>query len=184
MPCTAPRARAGFTLVEMLAATVVLALLTTMVATGVSVGMRVWRSSSFSSTSQLLSSNVEVALSDPIHFSKPQLDNVTGTWDYKVDYRNVAIDKVRLVAHDLGDGTSVLAFQSADDDATYYDLLNEGAYGDLTVANVSMRTTPAASQDNVPPDSVTVRFTLRDKTDPTLTKDFEFTYTPLDSTRS
>ena len=73
-PPRARRSRAGFTLVEMLAALMVLGLLTALVATGVARANDIYRAEQFASQAQVLSDSIYNAISTPIRFMRTDAD--------------------------------------------------------------------------------------------------------------
>ncbi len=200
----AERRHAGFTLVEMLAALIVVTLLTTVVATGVNVGMKVYRQSTFTSEAQTLSNTIENALADPMHFANTQslsttTDGVSSTalyWHATYLNHNVS-PQVQLQSDNRADGTQiqVLAFagqadgKKNEDVGKTFNLLNVGAYTDCTIEETPgedlCKISPAApTSAGERPTSITVNFTIRSTVDPTLSKDCSFTYKPINAKRS
>jgi prepilin-type N-terminal cleavage/methylation domain-containing protein len=180
------RSNSGFTLVEMLAATLVLGLLTSMVAMGVTLGMKAYQRSSFESEAQILASTLDASLSDPLRFSTAQATD-NNSFAYQVTYRNNTITNVQLTTHEVpradGKKVNVLAFES--ESGQYYDITNAGAYTNCTITKAEMTFTPSESERSTvgPADHVKISFTIESTSDPSLTKDYTVTYVPLNATK-
>ncbi|GEM_PF-3598253 len=178
------RSNSGFTLVEMLAATLVLGLLTSMVAMGVTLGMKAYQRSSFESEAQILASTLDASLSDPLRFSTAQATD-NNSFAYQVTYRNNTITNVQLTTHEVpradGKKVNVLAFES--ESGQYYDITNAGAYTNCTITEATMTFTPDEPSTIDPATTVMVKFTITSTIDSSLSKDYTFTYVPLKATK-
>ena len=164
--------RAGFTLVEMLAALLVMALMTGIVATGISVSTNVYLKEQFSSQSQVLFDTIENALSDPLRFAQPNAENKP-----VVVYRNNNRDS-RFVSPDLqarpgAKGARQVLYLSGENDTAGVPLLNEGIYGDCTVSDVTMTLEP---KDGNKAYRTTVHLTIKSLRDESLTLSHDFTF--------
>ena len=191
---------AGFSLTEMLVTTLILLLLTGLLASGVSFAVTQQRRSVFYSQAGTLQSTVDNALADPVRFMTAQTDG-DGTW-YTLTYRDDL--NAPLVARDpqlvVGDGSLgekghlYLAGTDAVGTMTYVKLLNAGAYGTSGGQGGNVSTScggvltdpdgnPASSASLVPDPQtglVTVRFKVQSATDPTLSSDVvELSYRPV-----
>lgn len=159
-----PRSRAGFTLVEMLAALVVLMLLTGIVVTGVSVGMATYQKTTFASESEALSSTIDSALSGPLRYAQRTADGAS----YTITYRSAPIKSL--------EPASLVTVQNGKlywGTGTDYPLLNDSAYADCKVASASV--TPNESSG-----VFTVTYTIVSKTDSSLTKVFGTSENPIE----
>lgn len=180
------RSNSGFTLVEMLAATLVLGLLTSMVAMGVTLGMKAYQRSSFESEAQILASTLDASLSDPLRFSTAQATD-NNSFAYQVTYRNNTITNVQLTTHEVpradGKKVNVLAFES--ESGQYYDITNVGAYTNCTVTEATMTFTPAPEDLSAvgPATTVKVELTITSAVDSSLSQHYTFTYVPLNATK-
>lgn len=179
LPQRGSRHTAGFTLTEMLAATIVLTLLTVMVTAGVRAGTIAYQSSAFESESELLSHDIDSALSDPFRNMTWQTAD-DGSRTYSVIYRNdqagstVVNPRIVTVSGELylqGDNTSGDGIK----------LLNGGAYANCQVTDVSpsQPITPApgvAATDANAVASITVSYTIQSIINQSLTKQCAVTY--------
>lgn len=97
-----PRSCSGFTLVELLAALLVLTLLTSVVAVGTSGALDVYRREQFASQAQMLSGTVDSSLADPFRFMTSTLAEDGQEVDTVVFHRQTisAAGGVRLVSID------------------------------------------------------------------------------------
>lgn len=170
------RRDAGFTLVEMLAAIVVLALLTATVATGTGVATRLYRQSLFESQSEVLSSEVNTALADPIRFITRN-DDGTYTLIYQDnDPDGKIVDapaNVRLAVEDgngneSSSGYLYLVGKSSDGTKTLrLKLLNASAYGNC---KVTVGTQDFAS------NPISITYTVTSTVDPSLSHAYTMTF--------
>ena len=171
------RAKDGFTLVEMLAALIVLILLTATVTMGITAGMKLYRQSTFESQSAMLNSTIDNALADPFRFMK-----VTGT-TYTITYQDNKdsgmIDNPTLAPDENGH----LYLSGTDHNNTAKTIslkvLNEGAYGDCTVAM-------DGSGFNLNDDRgcVSITYTITSKADASLSHTYTLSYKPISATKS
>lgn len=161
------RRKSGFTLAEMLAALVVITLLTGIVAMGVSVGLKIYQNSMFVSESEALSSTIDSAMSGPLRYAERTSDGS----HYSITYRSVSIGSltsneiVKVQDGKLYWGTT-----------TNYPLLNDSAYTDCKVASASV--TPAVETNGEIVFSVT--YTLESNTDSSRTKKFGTAESPIE----
>ncbi|MCH3968043.1 MAG: type II secretion system protein [Atopobiaceae bacterium] len=186
------RAHAGFTLIESLAALLIVVMLTSVVVAGVNVGMHVFRESSFISESTSLADSLDASIQDPAHFAKGM--TYDGEPSYRMDFLGQTLVDPDLTTHDVSvteeDGTtrtvSVLALKgislSTGKEVTC-DLLNAGAYTECQVTSAKLEFSPSTAVDGTAPDTVKVTFTIASTVDPTLTKSYTYTYTPSDTSR-
>lgn len=185
-PC---RRVAGFTLVEMLAAIIVLTLLTMMVATGTGVASKLYQSSQFESQSELLSSQINTALADPFRF----MTYDKGTGKYTIVYQDNSVDGTivdaaptlvsvdgRLYLRGSVTDTSVTPNVTESKDLK---VLNAGAYGTCSVTIDSFKITCKDKATN--PDAtnlVTFTYTITSTANSALSHQYtvSFGYDPSD----
>lgn len=126
---------AGFTLVEMLVALLIMSLMTGLVAVGISISTDIYKKEQFSSQSQVLLDTIESALSDPLRFAQP---NGADTTKAKIVYRNNDVDSMfinpNLQARNGAKATRQVLYLSGDNNSEGVPLLNEGIYGDCSVS--------------------------------------------------
>lgn len=115
---------AGFTLVEMLAAIVVLVLVSSVVAVGISTGLKVYEQSKFVSESDLLASTINEALADPCRFYNPDTDSIkyNGNTIYNPSLK-LSNGQIKVVGYSDTSLTKTLSIS----------LLNSGAYTNCKV---------------------------------------------------
>ncbi len=167
-----PRSCSGFTLVELLAALLVLTLLTSVVAVGTSGALDVYRREQFASQAQMLSGTVDSSLADPFRFMTSTLAEDGQEVDTVVFHRQTisAAGGVRLVSID---GQLYLQGDQGD-----FPLLNGSAYGNCKIELVDDPTDP---EDDYSCTSVCVKgaYRITDASDPSLSRTYRFYYTPL-----
>ena len=158
------RGRRGFSLVEMLAALLVLSLLAVMIASAVSAAARMYHKSVYTSESETLSSTLNTALSDLLCYAT---DVTTGAsaaeYSPVVSFRNPSYygESIRLVQVSGNQAAaaatgSYLCFQAAGGtDRTYYNLLSSGTYTSLQICNFSLTYSESAEAFAVSYDIVT-----------------------------
>lgn len=120
----------GFSLTEVLAATIILTLVSAMVAGGVSFAVRQYHESMFNSRSAILASSIQNSLASSVRFMRPQKDgDASSTNPYVMEYQGASATAASsdgcfwLVSN--ADGQVYL---SKDGTAADYKLLNSGAY--------------------------------------------------------
>lgn len=159
-PGRALRGRSGYTLVELLAALVVLSLMTAMVSTGVSAGARAYERAQFSSQADMLSATVNTALSDAFRFMYEDGDSYVITHDGV----KVAFAKGSPVLQANGEHRFRLV--GADVDRP---LVNDGTYGACQVSDVTMESCTMSG----------VKYSYSLTNGGSLTRTYSFTATPL-----
>ncbi|MBP3884581.1 MAG: type II secretion system protein [Olsenella sp.] len=154
------RSQTGFTLTEMLAAILVLTLLTGVVSTGVAGAVDIYRRERFASQSQVLAGTIYNSLSTPFRFMKDGTE--TGT--YMVKYNGEHAAQPDSLLYEENGRLYVV------DDK--HPLLMEKAYGNCDVEEFHR---------DISSDSVDISFAICDKTDKSLKKEYEFHFKPLGS---
>ena len=177
----------GFTLVEMLAAMAILALLTGIIAMGVNVGAKVYQQSTFVSESAVLEETIDNALGDPFRYM--QCANASGTTEttYRIVYRDddkegkivstePALDAYDPATGQLGSGMLYLRDSTKDggSDNPGIKILNESAYTDCKVENVACTFSE---------DKVSGSYTIVSTVDPSMTKNCTFAFVVLDASK-
>lgn len=179
-PCLRRRGDAGFSLFEMLAALVVLALLTATVATGTNVATQLYRKSMFSSQAETLSSQIDTALADPFRFMKASTDETSGVTTYTIVYQDNSVDGTivdsnpQLIAKDgclylrgtVTDNSTTPATSSVKD----IKILNAGAYGNCAVTVDDFQ----IKHDGT--DVVYIKYTITSTQDSSLSKQYEMSF--------
>lgn len=164
-----PRLCAGFTLVEMLAALMVLGLLTALVATGVARANDIYRAEQFASQSQVLSDSIYNAISTPIRFMRTDADG-----NYLIDLNGEKI-KVSPGADGqlLASRDGRLYFVGTSSGASVErQVLIDSAYGPCDVSLEGL----ALSDDDVE-----VKIAVTDASAPDRARTYEFHLDPLGS---
>ncbi|MBQ9041554.1 MAG: type II secretion system protein [Eggerthellaceae bacterium] len=116
------RMQAGFTLVEMLAALLVLSLMTGLVASGVSAGTRMYQQERFESQAQVLAGTINSTLADPVRFM--QKTGSTCTMSYEGNLISFPANGTPLQV----DGDGHLYLQGSESGSNQVKLLNAGIY--------------------------------------------------------
>lgn len=180
MTADASRARrkAGFTLVEMLAALIVLMLLTGIMVMGTQMASKLYRSSTFESQCAMLSSTIDNALSDPLRFMKYK------NGKYVIIYQNND-PKGKIVDSDpkiiSTDGKIYLTgYNSTGDTTLTLKVLNESVYGDCLVTLDSSPESLVPGTDG----NVTVEYDITSKNDASLTHHYKLTCKPTSATKT
>ena len=173
----AKRRTAGFSFTEMLVATLLVVLLTGIVASGMRVGSSLYRTSQFQSQSELLAGTIDNSLSAPLRFiSQDASHNYLLT--YRDDTENTLVN-AKLVSRD----------------GQLYFIDNNGAvpltmakmYGDCVIgANEgSVPSSDVEISDLVPQDGIVrVSFWVTDKKQPSHSRHFSYSYRVSDSTKT
>lgn len=156
--CRPLRSSAGFTLVEMLAALIVVVLLTGVVATGVSAGMTMYKQTTFTSESEALSSTIDSALSGSLRYAQRTSDGSA----YTITYRSTPISSLSPESIVTTSGGKLYWGMGTD-----HPLLNDSAYTDCIVSSITVA--PKASDGETVFD---VTYTITSKTDSSKTKTF------------
>lgn len=184
------RSNSGFTLVEMLASIAVLALLTGLIAMGVSVGIKVYQQSTFVSESAVLEETIDNAMGDPFRYMQCTTTTTSGTTEttYRIVYRDddkegkIVSTAPLLDAYDpdtgqLGSGMLYLRDSTKDGGSANPGLkiLNESAYTDCYVTDV---------QCTITPTEVTGSYIIRSRTNDSLSRTCDFAYVVLDATKA
>ena len=153
-------------MVEMLAALAVLALLTAVVAMGVTAGVGIYRQSLFGSESEEVSGLIDSSLSNPLRYATYSQD-ASNVITYSIVYRDDA-KNCRIVDTNprLVDQDGMLYLENSDASVSI-PLLNAGAYADCRVSGAHMECTPA---------EIIGGYTVSSKEDASLSRDFSFDY--------
>lgn len=138
----------GFTLVETLAALIILVMLTLVVNTGVQVAVKTYRTLTFASESDLLSSTIYTSLSDVLRFAKwekteagdadgsdPIIYITNEYYSMKTGHLLILDGKLAVNPEAAEGGTE----GTADSDTEkYYYLVNSGAYTNLKLTDFTI----------------------------------------------
>lgn len=126
------RRRKGFTLVETLMAALILALLTGVIATGTSVGVRIYGESLFVSESGLLASTVDTALGDILRYARSDGGGTIENPDYGIYGGHFAVPetgehagRILIAPRETGDAENLV-------------LISDGAYTNLRVRDFDL----------------------------------------------
>lgn len=137
----------GMTLIEMLAAILIIALLAAGMSTGMSAGMRVYASASFESSSSTLAANINTTLSDILRYSSkytiPTGENAPDFLIYNYEYgmENCYIACPEYDEANSPDGGIVRVYYWRENEADARApkaLVNTGSYGNLRVSNFTI----------------------------------------------
>ncbi len=127
-----PRFKRGFTIVEMLAALLIVALLGAMIATGISVGAKVYRESVFLSESAILKSTINTTFSDVLRYATVvETDEEGNVLAFNSANYNISGGSIALSE----DGRLIYYEFSGD---TAHELVNRGAYTSLTLGEFTL----------------------------------------------
>ena len=163
-----PRSRAGFTLVEMLAALMVLGLLTALVATGVARANDIYRAEQFASQAQVLSDSIYNAISTPIRFMRTDADG-----NYVVSLNG---EKIKVSAGTDGrllasrDGRLYFVGTSSEGGSVERQVLIDSAYGTCDVSLEEL---------GLSDDDVKVKISVTDASAPERSREYEYHLDPL-----
>ena len=163
-----PRSRAGFTLVEMLSALMVLGLLTALVATGVARANDIYRAEQFASQSQVLSDSIYNAISTPIRFMRTDADG-----NYVVSLNG---EKIKVSAGTDGrllasrDGRLYFVGASTEGGSVERQVLIDSAYGTCDVSLEEL---------GLSADDVKVKISVTDASAPERSREYEYHLDPL-----
>ncbi len=164
------RRTGGFTLVEMLAALVILMLLTGIVTMGVNLGMKTYREATFASESQILAGTINSALSDPFRnmtYTEDALGNRTYSIVYRDDATGGAVTSPSLKAID-----GQIYIQGSNTSGNGIALLNKKAYSDCKVTSIKL--------DDCDGVIVSGTFSIQSTVDSSLKKeDIAFSFVPI-----
>ena len=128
------RKRQGFTLVETLAAVLILSLLTGVIAMGVSAGARIYRESIFVSESGMLSATLDTALGDILHYADCKA--VSGGGAVSFENRNYGIDSGNFLLS--GDGKILISPYGGAPEDEWLILVSSGAYASLRIDSFTL----------------------------------------------
>lgn len=128
------RSKAGFTLVEMLTAIAILALLGATVTAGIPVAIKVMQESTFASDSTLLESTVDTALADTFRYAT-DIHQPVGAADAKWQF-NTADGKHSDVYLDVTEGY-IFFVDTKGGSETLTVLVTKGAYSNLEIEDFS-----------------------------------------------
>ena len=162
-----PRSRAGFTLVEMLSALMVLGLLTALVATGVARANDIYRAEQFASQAQVLSDSIYNAISTPIRFMRTDADG-----NYFIDLNG---EKIKVSP---GADGQLLASR---DGRLYFVGTSSGASVERQVLIDSAYGTCDVSLEELglSDDDVKVKISVTDASAPERSREYEYHLDPL-----
>ncbi len=135
------RKSAGFTLVETLVSLVILVMLISVVSVGVDTAMRAYRSITFASESDLLSSTIQASLSDILRFAvceegDPEADGA----EFSITNESYGMSKGSLFL-DNENGRIMVNLGGASEhgsDDTFF-LVNDGAYTSMKITSFTIR---------------------------------------------
>lgn len=125
------RSKSGMTLVEMLAAVMIMALLAAGMSTGMTSGLRVYQEAGFESDSALLASNINTMMTDILRYST----------DCKTEEGNILVTNLDYGLRDVyfkNDGGYLYICFWSRNGTTHPSakaLVNTGAYGTLRISN-------------------------------------------------
>ena len=165
------RSQTGFTLTEMLAALLVLTLLTGVVSTGVAGATDIYRKEQFASQSQVLAGTIYNSLSTPFRFMevKREGNEVSGyTITYNEQISVSATDSDHLLISK--DGRLYFSGSNEGGGVVEQQVLMNGAYGSC---NVSLESFTCSDND------VEVKIKIADASAEQRYKEFEFHFNPL-----
>lgn len=152
------RSKKGFTLVELLAALLILTLMLSVVSAGISMAFTIYRKSLFISESETLSATVDTALSDVLRFAENvatdkdgQVSMLTNDY-YGISYSMIGIDSDGYIVYN----TDLL-------------LIGTGAYTSLRIKDFSLQ------YDNTA-HVFSGSYTIYNRKDTSMSKDFSFTF--------
>ena len=126
------RCKRGFTVVELLAALLIVVLLGMVIAAGISVGTQVYRDSIFLSESDILKSTINITLSDVLRYATV----VETDGDGNVLTFNSANYNISGGGMELSEEGHLVYYEYAGD--TAHELVNRGAYTTLTLTGFSV----------------------------------------------
>ena len=188
-PALVRRAQSGFSLVEMLAATLILVLLSGLVASGVATAVSIYRQEQFVSQAQVLSDSLNSTISVPFRF---MIESAKSADDnrYVINYNgeniywdadNVSAEDLPFLGVDEERGIFVFRGKSEDGQSISRPLLNERVYD---TCRVSMQNVEVSYEEGQVTDTSLVTgvagvYKVIDKTDPSREKTFSFCFHPL-----
>lgn len=166
------RAEQGFTLVEMLAAAIVLVLMCGMVTTGVIAAQNLYQREQFSSQAQILSDTIDSALSDPFRFMTSTTNSAGDEVD-TITFNGQEISAAGGITLVVKDGMLYLHGDQGD-----FKLLNASAYGSCRVELVDDPNSPdddyycSSAGDNG-------AYRIVDAGDPSRSRTYAFYFAPI-----
>jgi prepilin-type N-terminal cleavage/methylation domain-containing protein len=191
-PCTSPRGKAGFTLVEMLATILILVLLVAGMSVGIASAYRIYSTAIFESDSAVMISNINKTLGDILGYAQELRTDApfrdwsgialpTGTGANAVNfvfsnseyglqqayfYVSTGDDEDLDESTTIGEPVGRIQFMSLGSD-TPLDVINQGVYVNLEVTNFRITYNETGQY-------FSISYTVRSTQDASKTKDVEY----------